>query len=76
MADEVKKEETKAEEPAAEKEETKKPKASKAEKSKKSDTNGMALPSFGRRPVCSTLSPSTIRMSGRSTSTHWFGITS
>ena len=34
------------------------------------------LPSFGRRPVCSTFKPSTMRMSGRSTSTHWFGVTS
>ena len=35
-----------------------------------------ALPSLGRRPVCSTLRPSTIRMSGRSISIHWFGMTS
>jgi hypothetical protein len=38
--------------------------------------DGIALPSRGSRPVCSTLTPSTIRMSGRSTSIHWFGMMS
>ena len=40
---------------------------------KKSETTGIALPSRGSRPVCRTLTPSTIRMSGVSTSIHWFG---